>query len=323
MCPWAEVVPKSLPGTSALAIGTTFVDTLRAARYAAPTPHGQVFPMQVPLQHVLNIVQEAPWGRQVLVVQKLFRHTRGEQHWLPGIPQPPPCGVQQTPLVQGFAQQTSPALQLENDQRQHVPPRHRFAPQHVAPAQLEPDAEQQTPALHVAVHSTPHPPQLVLESRAVSQPSDGSWLQSPHPELHASNWQVPFEQNAVAWGKVQTLPHCPQFWTSRVTSVSHPAVFWSQSANPGLHVHWHTPAAHEAVEYAAVQSCPHCPQFALSVLVSISQPSCELPLQFANPPGQGVQMLGSPLHANPGSPVHVEEHPSPAVWLPSSHCSLL
>jgi hypothetical protein len=47
-----------------------------------------------------------------------------------------------------------------------------------------------------------------------------------------------------------------------------------------------------------------------------------LPLQLVKPDGHGVQTLGDPVQAKPGSPVQVALHPSKGTLLPSSHCSV-
>jgi hypothetical protein len=59
----------------------------------------------------------------------------------------------------------------------------------------------QTPYWHVSapVHACPQVPQLVLLcSRLVSQPSVGSLLQSPNPELQAPITQLPAAHGATA-----------------------------------------------------------------------------------------------------------------------------
>jgi hypothetical protein len=77
-------------------------------------------------------------------------------------------------------------------------------------------------------------PQWVAEvGKLVSQPSDGSLLQSAQSVWQVAIVQMLFVQAAVACARVQTLPQVPQLLTSVVVATSQPSAGLPlQSAKP-------------------------------------------------------------------------------------------
>jgi len=77
-------------------------------------------------------------------------------------------------------------------------------------------------------------PQWVAEvGRLVSQPSDGSLLQSAQSVWHVAIVQMLFVQAAVACARAQTFPQAPQLLTSVVVATSQPSAGLPlQSAKP-------------------------------------------------------------------------------------------
>src|SRR5712664_4082765 len=116
----------------------------------------------------------------------------------------------------------------------------------------------------LAEHAAPHPPQLAVVFRSVSQPSAPLFpLQSPHPAAHAPALQEPPEQAGATWFVEQAIPQALQFATLLVRAVSQPSLclFPLQSAHPAAH----TPALQEPPEQAgatwfAEQAIPQPPQ---------------------------------------------------------------
>lgn len=73
-------------------------------------------------------------------------------------------------------------------------------------------------------------------------------MQSPHPLSQELTVQDPLEQAGVAWGRLQALPHPPQWLTLDCTLISQPlASDPSQFSQPVVHVKPQAPLAHVAV----------------------------------------------------------------------------
>jgi hypothetical protein len=89
----------------------------------------------------------------------------------------------------------------------------------------------------------------------------------------------------VACGKLQTLPHAPQLFTSVFPLMLQPVVILpSQLRKPGLQFSGtQTPFVHIAVPLSSVQTALHVPQFLGSVSGSTSHPSLTTPLQSSKP----------------------------------------
>ncbi len=90
------------------------------------------------------------------------------------------------------------------------------------------------------------------------------------------------ERVALAGGG-QDVEHPPQWFTSTVSSTSHPfASFPSQSPNPGWQLAIrHVDETQDAVARGSAQAIPHPPQALGSVRMLVSHPSAANPLQFA------------------------------------------
>src|SRR3954462_10094109 len=89
------------------------------------------------------------------------------------------------------------------------------------PGRCRQSAELQTPPTQLAcAHFTPHAPQSVSVSRAVSQdvPSPS---QSANPGSQVSTLHSPLLQTALAWLKLQTRSQAPQC-SGSFTAVSQP-----------------------------------------------------------------------------------------------------
>lgn len=165
----------------------------------------------------------------------------------------------------------------------------------VVPSQLphpvEQDAIVHALLTHVSLalgrlQTVPHAPQFVaLLVVLVSQPSDVTLLQLPHPNKHDAMVHALLAQPSLALARLHTWPHDPQLLTLVLVSTSQPlAVTPSQLPHPGRH---------EATVQALLtqlslalgrsQAWPHDPQLLTLLLVSISQPSDATPLQLAQP----------------------------------------
>ncbi len=150
------------------------------------------------------------------------------------------------------------------------------------------------PLMHEGVplfvlHPAPQLPQCsTLVFKFVSQPFDATPSQSPKPMLHDTIVQPPFEQPAVAFGKLHTVPHAPQLFTFVFTFVSQPSeAARLQSANGAAHTSTRQlPIVHFVDAFGSEQALSHVPQFCGSVCVLISQPSFETPLQLEKPASQ-------------------------------------
>ena len=88
-----------------------------------------------------------------------------------------------------------------------------------------------------------------LTSRFASQPSLGFALQSAKSVAHASSWQTPPTQSAVALANPQLIPQEPQLSTSVSIGCSQPfSLTLSQFSHPGSHTSMeHVPATHLVV----------------------------------------------------------------------------
>jgi len=162
----------------------------------------------------------------------------------------------------------------------------------------------------VLLHTVPQAPQLAaVVCVFVSHPLAALLSQLPKPLLHVPSAHEPVEHDSLAFARLHTAPHPPQF--ARVLrSVSQPLVpIPSQSPRPGEQVEPpHTPFTQFGVPACAGQTCPHAPQLFTSVLVLVSQPSLGLPLQSLNPEAQeGTH--APPVHALvPCAFVHAVPH---------------
>jgi hypothetical protein len=144
---------------------------------------------------------------------------------------------------------------------------------------------------------------------------------------------------AVAFGKLQPLPHPPQFASDEVVLTSQPLLgSESQSAKPVLQpVIMHSLLAHAAVAFGKLQPLPHAPQFATDDLTSTSHPSSGTPLQSAKPvlhaehvpsvpqPRPGNVQSVSVQHVRQADVQHSSPAPHPAVELqcPAEHRSVV
>jgi hypothetical protein len=133
-----------------------------------------------------------------------------------------------------------------------------------------------------AMHWAPHPPQLLVVVRLVSQPLVEMPSQFPQPELHALIWHDPVAQVAVAFVRLQAVPHEPQF-VSVVRLASQPLFLLpSQSPKPGLQTGAHAPPVQAVGPFALVQLAPHAPQLLVVVRLA-SQPLALFPSQLPKP----------------------------------------
>ncbi len=140
------------------------------------------------------------------------------------------------------------------------------------------------------VQVTPHPPQLPLLLRLVSQPLAAFPSQFPKPALHEAIAHEPLAQVAVALVREHATPQPPQL-PSELSAVSQPfAGIPSQSAKPARQAYEHEDPEHETEELGlAGQAAPQPPQWLTLLVVLTSQPSAPLLLQSPKPP----------LHENP------------------------
>ena len=136
------------------------------------------------------------------------------------------------------------------------------------------------PAVHEAdapanMHALPHIPQCdVLVPRFTSQPLAGFVSQSAKPALQLATAQRPVAHAAVAFGRLQAVPHVPQFVAELVTSTSQPlAALMSQSPRPVAHAATpQRPIAHAAVALGRLQRIPQPAQWFASLWRLTSQP---------------------------------------------------
>jgi hypothetical protein len=132
-------------------------------------------------------------------------------------------------------------------------------------------------------HVVPHAPQLLLVVSEVSQPLVALPSQLPHPLLHVPRVQVPVEQLAEAFVRVQVVPQAPQLLLV-VSEVSQPSLASPlQLPQPLLQLEIVQLPVEQLVEaFAAEQPTPQPPQLVL-VFSGVSQPSLASPLQLAQP----------------------------------------
>jgi hypothetical protein len=138
----------------------------------------------------------------------------------------------------------------------------------------------------VPLQTVPHAPQFdTFVSVLVSQPLFGLLSQLPKPELHVPSVQVPLTQVSLAFARLQTAPHAPQFARLVFVLVSQPLPeLPSQSPRPGLHVDTpQTAPTQFGVPPEAGHTLPHVLQLLTSEFVFVSQPLFGLPSQFLNP----------------------------------------
>jgi hypothetical protein len=170
------------------------------------------------------------------------------------------------PFVTLLSQLAYPILQVI----EHMPPEHDGMPLFV----LQP---------------APQAPQCrALVFRFVSHPFAAIPSQSPKPVLQLAMVQLPFEQPAVAFASMQTVPHMLQLFTFVLTFVSQPSdATRLQSAKGGAHASTlQLPIWHFVDAFGSEQTVSHVPQFCASVCVLISQPSLATLLQFEKPASQ-------------------------------------
>jgi hypothetical protein len=198
-----------------------------------------------------------------------------------GRPQPPQCVVLvvvlvSQPLTASPSQLPKPVLHMP---RRHTPPVHDTAPldrvqawpqppqfarlvevstsqpspalplQSARPVGQVPRAVPQVAMVHtgtrpgvVVLHTLPQVRQLLTAVlRLVSQPFSAMPSQLPKPELQVPSAQRPLAQVAVALGKLQVLPHAPQWVVLVLVLASQPLpLLLSQLAKPALQ----EPSAH-------------------------------------------------------------------------------
>ncbi len=129
----------------------------------------------------------------------------------------------------------------------------------------------------------PQPPQSPSVLSGVSQPFASLPSQLPKPGLHDAIAQVPPEHVAVAFARVQVVPHAPQL--VRVSSArSQPfAPLPSQLPKPGSHASIaQVPEPQSVVAFARVHSVPQPPQLVV-VRSEVSQPFASKLSQLPQP----------------------------------------
>ena len=170
----------------------------------------------------------------------------------------------------------------------------------------------------------PHVPQFVMVVVAVSLPSAGMPLQSAKPALQTPSVHAPPGHVVLAFARVHTLPHVPQF-AGAVSEASQPSPSAPlQLPKPMLHVPIaHIPLAHVAVALTREHERPQPPQF-VSVWIDVSQPVASLPSQSENPL-RHEPMRHIPVEQSATAPerVHVAPHApqSVSVWVDVSQPS--
>jgi hypothetical protein len=135
------------------------------------------------------------------------------------------------------------------------------------------------------LHTVPQAPQsLVLVFRSVSQPLPLFLSQLPKPVSHDAIWQLPVEQVAVAFVRLQLVPHAPQL-VSVSSGDSQPSLCGSllQSPHPAEHAIEQLPPLQLAVPFAPLHTVPQAPQSLVLFWVLVSQPLLDWPSQSAVP----------------------------------------
>jgi hypothetical protein len=126
-----------------------------------------------------------------------------------------------------------------------------------------------------SVHTLPQVPQFVLlVCTLTSQPSVATLLQFANPASQLATEHTPTTHDSVALGRLQTVPHAPQFDGS-VCRLTHDP---KQLVRPEPQREVHFPALQTSPEGHAV---PQAPQFAASVPVLTSHPFVATASQFA------------------------------------------
>jgi hypothetical protein len=192
---------------------------------------------------------------------------------------------------------------------------------HVPVAQVSP--------AFASAQTEPHDPQFVSVLSGVSHPFASTPSQFAKPALHVPMVQVPLEQSAVAFARMQATPQPPQLVIVR-SDVSHPfASTPSQFENPVSQLAMpHTPLPQVAVAFERLQPMPHPPQF-IVVRIDVSQPVASMPSQSSKPvthvPMRHVPLVQSAIalartHGAPQLPQSVvvrSEVSQPFTTLPS------
>ena len=131
-----------------------------------------------------------------------------------------------------------------------------------------------------------HEPQLESVCSEVSQPLESLPSQLPHRETQEAMRQVPPEQVAVAWARVQAVPHEPQsLVVSREVSQPLESVP-SQSSHSESQVSiWQLPVLQVAVAWARLQEVLQAPQCCREFR-RVSQPLLSMPSQSPQPLSQ-------------------------------------
>jgi hypothetical protein len=115
----------------------------------------------------------------------------------------------------------------------------------------------------------------------VSQPSFGSPLQSPKPELHAGAHTPPL-QLVVPFAFEQAVPHAPQLPMSLPRLVSQPLeTSPSQLPKPELQLIEQVLPEQDGTPPALLHACPQPAQWLGSFVVFTSQPFASSPSQSA------------------------------------------
>jgi hypothetical protein len=186
-------------------------------------------------------------------------------------------------------------------------------PVHAAPPPTLPlvTPHWQRPAMHVspALHSIPQPPQLSSSSTTVaSQPLALLPSQSSKPAAHPEIAQTSPAQVVVAFGRMQGVPHPPQ-WVTLSRLFSQPFVaFPSQFPHPALHVpSVHTSPPQLALAFGREHPTPHPPQWVTLSRV-FSQPLPPSPSQLPKPAAQLAIAHTSPPQV---AIAFGREHPTP------------
>jgi hypothetical protein len=228
------------------------------------------------------------------------------------MPQPP----QWLALVLVSTSQPSPVTPLQSA----IGAVHRAPDMHVEPTQ-----KAVRPA--GARHTFRQLPQLRTSAAVlVSQPSDGSLLQSAKPALQAPIAHTPAAQDVAALTNRQRRPHAPQLSRSAAVPVSQPGAA-VQSPKPGRHTVWVQRLIAHAVKALAKlvsQLTPHAPQWSGSIVGS-THPA---PAQKILPAGQLQRPSAQACprgHAEPHAPQWLAlafrlVHPEPPQYAwPAGH----
>jgi hypothetical protein len=160
------------------------------------------------------------------------------------------------------------------------------------------------------VQVVPQAPQSVRVFSRVSQPSEGSLLQSPKPDVQAWMMHLPAEQVAVPFSVKHALPQPPQFATFVAVSTSHPSVALPlQSARVPPHDEIpHTLETQLAVPLPAGQTFVQLPQWSTLLDVWISQPFEASESQSWNPFAHAMEHAPSAHAATPWFVEHGVPH---------------